>query len=236
MKNVRFLKQVLFSSFFGLLVFSMFSCGSSKNSQNEMMMQMMQQMMQQQQQNQQNNAVANQGQQDIAVALDPCIEYAMEEPAKRASGTGVHFKESTATNLAQLNARANLARALQSCIETATENYSGGTGLFSADDEQDASVTDESSNVDDREYGIAKELIKGAAIVKMSRYKTPKNQWKIIVCVEYQTSVAEMAAQVAKVYSEKLTPEQKARVKFDEQRFKEQMEKSLSGYKGATMQ
>lgn len=236
MKNVRFLKQVLFSSFFGLLVFSMFSCGSSKNSQNEMMMQMMQQMMQQQQQNQQNNAVANQGQQDIAVALDPCIEYAMEEPAKRASGTGVHFKEATATNLAQLNARANLARALQSCIETATERYGGGTELFSADDEQDASVTDESSNTDDREYGIAKELIKGAAIVKMSRYKTPKNQWKIIVCVEYQTSVAEMAAQVAKVYSEKLTPEQKARVKFDEQKFKEQMEKSLSGYKGATMQ
>lgn len=235
MKNIRFLKKAVFCSLLGLSASFMVSCGSSKNSQNEMMMQMMQ-MMQQQQQNQQNNAVANQGQQDIAVALDPCIEYAMEEPAKRAYGTGVHFKESTATNLAQLNARANLARALQTCIETATEDYSGGTELFSADDKQGASVTDQTSNTDDREYGIAKELIKGAAIVKMSRYKTPNNQWKIIVCVEYQTSVAEMAAQVAKVYSEKLTSEQKARVKFDEQKFKEQMEKSLSGYKGATMQ
>ena len=233
MKNSRFLKNAVFCSLLGLSVSFMVSCGSSKNSQNDMMMQMMQQMMMQQQQQNQNQ---NQNQQDKVVASDPCDDYAMEDPVRRASGSGVHFKESTATNLAQLNARANLARALQSYIETGTENYSGGTELFSADDGEGTSVTDQTSNVEDREYGLAKELIKGAVIVKKSRYKTPNNQWKIHVCVEYQASIAEMAAQIAKTYSEKLTPEQKARVKFDEQRFQEQMEKTLNSYKGATMQ
>ena len=61
----------------------------------------------------------NQIPQNVAVASEPCDDYAYEAPSKRASGVGTHFKEATATNLAQLNARANLARALQQCVETA---------------------------------------------------------------------------------------------------------------------
>lgn len=233
MKNFRYLKNAVLGSLLGLLVSFMVSCGSSKNSQNEMMMQMMQMMQQQQNQNQQDVAESNQDLQ--AVADEPCDVYAMEDPARRASGSGEHYKESTATNLAQLNARANLARALQSHIEAGTSNYSGGTELFSAD-EQSSSATDQNNNVNDREYAIAKEVVKGATIVKKSRYKTANNQWKIYVCVEYQASIAEMAAQIAKAYNEKLTPEQKDRVKFNEQRFQEEMEKSLNNYKSATMQ
>lgn len=178
----------------------------------------------------------NQISQNIAVASEPCDDYAFEAPAKRASGVGTHFKEVTATNLAQLNARANLARALQQCVETATKNYADAKELFSADEDSSAYVTDQSAGAGDREAGWAKELIKGAPIVKKTRYKTPNNQWEIHVCVEYQESVAEMAAKITKVFNEKLTQEQKARIDFNEKKFQEEMKEAMGDYKGATMQ
>ncbi|MBR2631628.1 MAG: hypothetical protein Q4F47_02915 [Bacteroidaceae bacterium] len=178
----------------------------------------------------------NQIPQNVAVASEPCDDYAFEAPAKRASGVGTHFKEATATNLAQLNARANLAKALQQCVETATKNYADAKELFSADEASSAYVTDQSVGADDREAGWAKELIKGAPVVKKTRYKTPNNQWEIHVCVEYQESVAEMAAEITKVFNEKLTQEQKARIDFNEQKFLQEMKEAMGDYKGATMQ
>ena len=175
-------------------------------------------------------------QQDIEVALDPCEEYAMLAPSKRAAGTGVHFKETTATNLAQLNARANLAKALQQCVETATKNYADAKELFAADGESSSYVTDQSAGAADREAGWAKELIKGAPIVMKKKYKTSNNQWRIYVCVEYQESVAEMAAKITKVFNEKLTQEQKARIDFNEQKFKQEMQEAMGDYKGLTEQ
>lgn len=178
----------------------------------------------------------NQIPQNVAVASEPCDNYAFEAPAKRASGVGTHFKEATATNLAQLNARANLAKALQQCVETATKNYADAKELFSADEASSAYVTDQSVGAADREAGWAKELIKGAPVVKKTRYKTPNNQWEIHVCVEYQESVAEMAAEITKVFNEKLTQEQKARIDFNEQKFLQEMKEAMGDYKGATMQ
>lgn len=182
------------------------------------------------------NVSQNQVQQDIEVALDPCEEYALLAPSKRAAGTGVHFKETTATNLAQLNARANLAKALQQCVEAATKNYADAKELFSADEESSSYVTDQSASVGDREAGWARELIKGAPVVMKKKYKTPNNQWRIYVCVEYQESVAEMAAKITKVFNEKLSQEQKARIDFNEQKFKQEMQEAMGAYKGVTEQ
>lgn len=182
------------------------------------------------------NVSQNQVQQDIEVALDPCEEYALLAPSKRAAGTGVHFKETTATNLAQLNARANLAKALQQCVEAATKNYADAKELFSADEESSSYVTDQSASVGDREAGWARELIKGAPVVMKKKYKTTNNQWRIYVCVEYQESVAEMAAKITKVFNEKLSQEQKARIDFNEQKFKQEMQEAMGAYKGVTEQ
>lgn len=216
MKTVRFLKHVAFYSLLGLSIPFMVSCGSSKSAQN--------------------NAKSQQNQiiQDVAVAAEPCDEYAMSDPVRRASGNGVHFKEVTATNLAQLNARANLARALQSMIETATENYADGNDMFTAEEMGSASITDQSAKVKDWEKGVAKEIVKGAPIVKKSRYRTANNQWNIYVCVELKTSVAEIAARVTRAFEEAFSPEQKARISFDACKFEESMKEEFNNHLGAT--
>ena len=214
MKTVRFLKNAAFCSLVCLSISFMASCGSSKNYQS-------------QNQNQQSSIS-----QDVAVAADPCDEYAMLDPVKRASGIGTHFKEATATNIAQTNARANLAKALQTMIKAATKTYAGSHELFTADETESASITDQSGKTEDFELSLAKGLVKGAPIVKKSRYKTPNNQWKIFVCVEMNASIAEIAAEVAKSYAEKLTPEQKTRIDFDAYKFEESLKEEFENYSG----
>ena len=173
---------------------------------------------------------------DLILGVEPCEAYAMEQPGKRGWGVGTHFKEATARNVAELGARTQLARALQSCIETGTQSFGNDLQKYAGSDNEGMSVTDQSGSTKDRESGLAKELIKGAVVVKTTRYKTPNNQYKIYVCVEYSEGVPEMAGKIAKAFNEKLTDEQKARVKFDDKKFTEAMEESMRDYKGITQQ
>ena len=216
MRTFHFLRHAAFCSLLGLSIPFMVSCGSSKNSQNSA-------------KSQQNQVV-----QDVAVAAEPCDEYAMMNPVKRASGNGVHSKETTATNMAQLNARANLAKALQSMIEAATENYADGNDMFTAEEAESASITDQSAKVKDWEKGVAKEIVKGAPIVKKSRYRTANNQWNIYVCIELKASIAEMAAQVTRAFEEAFSPEQKARISFDACKFEESIKTEFKNNSGVT--
>lgn len=173
---------------------------------------------------------------DVLIEANPCEEYAMQKPAQRAAGMGQHFQETTAKNQAELQARATLARTLQTCIEATIKDYADGTTLFSADDVEGSSVTDQSALLNDRTEGMTKELIKGAVVVKESKYRTPNNQYKIYVCVEYNDDVAQMAEKVAKSFNELLTEDQKMRVKFNEQQFKMEMEAKMAAYKGITIE
>jgi gas vesicle protein len=171
---------------------------------------------------------------EVLLSLDACEEYALEKPAKRASGVGMHFKEEFATNFAQQQARANLAKALQTQIITATEMYGGSHELFSADATSSEAATDQSAKAEDNVMAFAKEIITGAPMVKKTRYKTANNQFKVYVCVEYSEEIAEMAEKVSKKVTERLSQAQKARIDWDQKKFEEKMKDVMGDYKGAT--
>ncbi len=173
---------------------------------------------------------------DVLIESNPCEEYAMEKPAQRAVGVGQHFQEATAKNQAELQARAALAKALQTCIETTTKDYADDKTMFSADDVSGQSITDQTAILNDRTEAMSKELVKGASVAKVTKYRTPNNQYKVYVCVEYSEDVAQMAGKVSKSFGEMLSQDQKIRIDFNEQRFKKEMEQKMQEYKGTTMQ
>lgn len=94
---------------------------------------------------------------DVLIEANPCEEYAMAKPAQRASGMGQHFQETTARNLAELQARAALARALQVCVEETIKDYGDGTTLFSANETESSSASDQSAMLNNRLEGMTKE-------------------------------------------------------------------------------
>lgn len=169
-----------------------------------------------------------------AVATEPCIVYAEQNPTTRAWGNGEHFKLSTANNLAEMQARAKYARGLATLITEVVKEQGAGTSMYAGDDETGQAVSDQAYIADDTVDGMAKEIIKNTAVVKTSVYQKPNKQYNVFVCVEYRQSIAQMAEDIAKKIDSKLTDDQKNRIHFDMDRIRKDAEKKLSNYKGVT--
>lgn len=167
--------------------------------------------------------------QKVQVAVDPCQEYADLDPSRRAAGSGIHFRETTATNAAQLAARGNLAKMMKQLIDDQIKSYAKGEELYASDrNSVGATVADEKAGLDESIAGWATELVQYAAIVKRSRYKTQDNRWEIHVCLELKQNPDEIAAAVTEKFAEKLTPEQKKSIGFDEEKFLKDMKKRFN--------
>lgn len=167
--------------------------------------------------------------QKVQVAVDPCQEYADLDPLRRAAGSGIHLRETTATNTAQLAARANLAKMMQQLIDDQIKTYAKGEELFASDGKTPgATVADEKAGLDESIAGWSTEIVRYATIVKRSRYKTQDNRWEIHVCLELNQSPEEIAKEVTEKFAEKLTSDQKKSIGFDEEKFLKDMKKRFN--------
>lgn len=218
MKNVRFLKQVLFSSFFGLLVFSMFSCGSSKNSQ---MMQMMQQMMQQQQQNQQSNTRIEEQLTDVEL-------YAQESPATRSAGVGRAFTESAAEQFARNDARAKFAEAIESAVLSAVKTVYGEIEEFAADMENSESAKDGGQKQNSLQKTVANQTVSNTVVAKKQKFREQNNRYVIYVCLEYSGDVAELTSNIAENVKKRVSDKSRKRIEQDLQKFEDEIALELN--------
>lgn len=216
MKNVRFLKQVLFSSFFGLLIFSMFSCGSSKNSQNEMMMQMMQQMMQQQLQNQQQNQQQNVSQGPKLRESNPVYKLAAQESDKlRAAQSATSYLEDVALENAENAAVIALASRLETAIAGVRERYNRSS------QSNGKTMTSQDANNEIKSY-ISRKL-SYVVIGEPAVYDNPDKTITVFVCVEMR----EKTEKVLEEAYESLTREGVIAIEYDKKRFIEDNKEEL---------
>ena len=88
------------------------------------------------------------------VEAEPCIELYEQSPCNRAYGNGQHFKEATARNIAELQARAMFARKIESAILSATEDMGISMEKYAADDQSGQSVADQSGEANDLAMGM----------------------------------------------------------------------------------
>lgn len=221
MKNVRFLKQVLFSSFFGLLVFSMFSCGSSKNSQNEMMMQMMQMMQQQQQQNQQSNTRIEEQLTDVEL-------YAQESPATRSAGVGRAFTESAAEQFARNDARAKFAEAIESAVLSAAKTVYGEIEEFAADMENSEYANDGGQKQNSLQKTVANQTVSNTVVAKKQKFREQNNRYVVYVCLEYSGDVAELTANIAENVKKRVSDKSRKRIEQNLQKFEDEIALELN--------
>jgi len=113
------------------------------------------------------------------ITSNSCEELQEEKPALRAIGKGTHEREQTAKNIAEMQARAQFARAIASKIETVTiENVSGN-----------------SSEYKDFAKSVSEEIIKNTIIIKTCK-ELSDNKYDIWVCIEYQGDTDKMADEI----------------------------------------
>jgi hypothetical protein len=156
-----------------------------------------------------------------------CEELQQEKPATRAVGTGTHFKESTARNIAETQARAQFARAVASAITASTTEEALGMEQYSGDTKSGNKVTDQGAGVNDFATSIAEQTIANTVIIKTVKYLLPNNQYEVWVCLEYQAGVEALAANVAKKVQQRISDEDKMRMNFEFEQYRKRIESEL---------
>lgn len=163
-----------------------------------------------------------------ALPKEPCYSYAAEAPAIRKVGNGSHFKEATARNIAEAQARAAFARSIASAITTGTEEIGVSLEKYAGDETTGHSVTDGSGESNDFVMSISQEIVKNTHPVKTSRYLKPNNQFNIYVCLEYMGSENQMAEQIESAVKDKISPEDRATLEKRHDDFRQRILNALN--------
>lgn len=163
-----------------------------------------------------------------ALPEEPCITLADEAPAIRKYGNGVHYKEATAKNIAEMQARASFARSIASAIIAATEAVGVSMDKYVSDDTSGISVSEGSSESNDYVMSIAKEIVKNTHPIKTSRYIKPNKQFNIYVCLEFMGTENQMMDQTEKALKDKISPDDRAKLEQRHDEFRQRVLNSLN--------
>lgn len=175
-------------------------------------------------------AVTSTQQSAIGTALpeEPCITLSEEAPAIRKYGNGQHFKEATAKNIAEAQARSSFARSIAAAIVAATEEIGASMSKYAGDDAQGMSVSDQSDETNDYVMSIANEIVNNTHPIKTSRYILPNRQFNIYVCLEYMGDQNQMVEDIEKKVKDKISPEDRAKIEKRHNDFRQRVLSSLS--------
>lgn len=159
---------------------------------------------------------------------EPCIKLAEESPALRKYGVGEHFKESTARNIAEAQARGAYARSMASALRTATEEIGVSLEKYAGDDQQGASVRDQSGEGNDYVMSIAGEIVRNTHVIKTTRYIKSNNQFRIYVCIEYMGNQEQLVNNAIEELKDKISPEDRVKLEERHDKFRQRVWDSLN--------
>lgn len=162
-----------------------------------------------------------------AVASEPCIELYEQAPYKRAYGSGQHFKESTARNIAEAQARAMFARKIETAILSATEDIGVSLAKYAADDQTGRSVTDQSAEGNDLAMSIAQQVVRNTHTIKTTRYIKSNNQFTVFVCMEYAGDESTLSDQIEQNVKDRISQEDRAKIEQRHNQFRQRIFGSL---------
>lgn len=153
-----------------------------------------------------------------------------QSPATRAWGNGEHFKLATASNIAEAQARAKFVKAIASSITASLEDYANGRSQYAGDDSEGQSVSDQAAKTDDYVKAVAEGMVKNAVIIKTTTYRKSNNQYNVFVCLEYQAGVESLANNITASIRNRIPEEERLRIDFDFEKFKQSVKEDLEKF------
>ncbi len=159
------------------------------------------------------------------------IEYAMQDPDRRAFGQGTHFQADAARRTAEANARAALAAAIQTMVQQSFDSFAGSVAATGSVDGIDSMLSeDQVATMNQAVTAISKECVTNTAAVKMD-FETVGNQTTFYVCIEHRLGVAELVKQVSEKLSNNIPDEIKEQIKYDQFLHEKKMQEAFEEYK-----
>lgn len=162
------------------------------------------------------------------VTQDICEIMQEEKPGIRAVGNAQHFKLSTAKNMATLQARAELAAALETVILNDMRDGTVQDQQYSSDDSQGTNVYDGIGLSEQDIKAISKGIVKNSVIIKTSTYLKSNKQYNVYVCVEYSNEPKQIAEEVTNKIRQMIPDNKKEELKNRLDNLSKNIEDSLS--------
>jgi len=161
------------------------------------------------------------------VAKNDCQKKAEEKPMMRAYGIGEHFKEMTAKNIAEAQARGEFARAIAASIKAATREESNSNVAYDGNRKNGEITRQENSGSNDLIQSIADEEVKNTTVIlTCQKYNSATSYYKVSVCLEYNESLATLASNIQDNI-QKLAKERKLEMNIDFEKFRKDIENEL---------
>lgn len=171
--------------------------------------------------------VSNTGPYGQRMEEEQCITIYKQKPKVRAYGSGSHFKEATALSLAEANARAMMARKIETAVIAATEEIGISLEQYAAGREDSQWVTDQSGQSGSLVQSVAQELVRNTHVIETSRYYGQNNQFTVFVCIEFLGKETDMAKAAEKAMKEKIKAEDRAKIEARHDEFRERIMNKL---------
>ena len=119
------------------------------------------------------------------VKKDAVQKYAEKHHATTGFGTATHFNESTARNMAEMNARAAFGRKLETAVYTSLEVALVSKTETVATTESSQFIAEGIENVKEMTSSISSQVIRNVHVKKSRVYLLENNTYKVNVVVEF---------------------------------------------------
>jgi hypothetical protein len=162
-----------------------------------------------------------------AIEKDMCQTEAEKKPGIRAYGTGQHFKEMTARNIAEAQARAQFVRAIAVSIITSTDEEANTNISYDGDMNGANILQQQNSGNEDWVNSIAEGEIRNTAVIQTCpSFNSTTKQYKVSVCLEYNGDAAELANSITNKI-QKLSTDRKLEMNFEFEQYRKRIEANL---------
>lgn len=203
-KNFWKMPVLIMASALTVIVFSLSSCGSSKPSVQATNSEM-------------ENPYGKQ------VFQTECEKLAEQAPGKRSYGSAQHFKESSARELAEADARAQMSRKLDAAIISASKAVGFDITKYSGSDTQGMSVTDGGGQTNNFVHSLSMNVIQNTSVIKTEKFLGKDRKYTVFVCVEYGGAPADLAKAAADAVKDRVSPADRSKIQAENAKFEKEV-------------
>ena len=162
-----------------------------------------------------------------SVFKTPSEKLVEAAPGKRAYGKGVSFSESAARQLAEMDARGQLSRALDAAIVSASKTVGFDITQYTGGDGEGMTNTDGGQKQNTLTKSISSNIISGANVINTDKYYGKDRKYTIFVCLEYNGSVADIAKKAAEQVKQRISDSDRAKIQEENEKYEQEIEKEL---------
>jgi hypothetical protein len=163
----------------------------------------------------------------VDMEKDICQTMAEEKPDIRAWGSGQHFKEMTARNIAEAQARGQFVRALAAAITASTGENANANAAYDGDANGANIAGAQNAGSADWVQSIANGEISNTAVIQSSKKFNPATkQYLFYVCIEYREGISALANSIARKV-EKLSQDRKLEMNFEFEQYRDRIQAEL---------